>query len=660
MKVVTSLIFMAIVAIGMTAGDAVAEEPWWEPYSGGDTNTLLLVHFDGATGQVYTDDPQLDGTQGETGTVLGTAYIEGAGAGFGQGVKIATISDQVYYWDSYHDYSLETGTVEFWFKPINWTLTPYEQHFLFMHEERGWNQSQEYISSYVDSNGALLIYLNIFDSLDPGWYLNRHYVAADITDMFVEDPDQWHHVAATWHMGENDGESSMELYIDGSKAYVSYRYRDTFAMPMSTYSLSGKLRLGNTHQMSIQGSCLIDEFRTSDVIREYKAVPKPVTPDSVDVALGVSWSGDTEHIYNTYWADSLQEPVLWQLISTQFGINGGMSWADEGGNGRDPATSATVAQRFYKVVPASLALTVFDSFDRAAGPDLGVTETGGYPWVVNPVETSTEIHHYSGVEPTLRIGNALLPDDAVWTDYANVGGYTVQDVDISVEHHAVYMDAKAYSAIHYRGDTEHFGLADTETSGYAVLTGHWFDFQTDDIILAYGTQWDTDITVLATASIDDYSHPYGTTTRVVAIGNRHQVFFNGKKVIDFVDSDQSRVRSGYTGLGAVVSNGSYLNDFSVTEIVEDTAGTDCSIAPCVVVKWQGEVIVSRLYVTIPDYQVFYRAAGSSDPWQPASAVMPAIVGEMAWSDFGDPGVGRNAPSLNGALEYEYMVYKMNY
>jgi Concanavalin A-like lectin/glucanases superfamily len=329
--------------------DTKSYAQWWKPYTA-DAHTLLLAHFDGATGTVTTGAPQIAGEQGEIGTILGSVSIDNGQADLGQMIQLSTDNDQLNYGDPEQNYNVQEGTVEFWFKPINWTTGAGEIHVLFMHEEVSWNRSMEYIYTYSGGPGGVqYLYFRIYDADDPAG-INYHMVYADIADIVNENPRQWHHLAATWRMSDQDGSSMMELYIDGTNARTVGRYRDNLAMPMSGAALTHPLRLGSSHQMTVGASCYFDEFRISDTMRYYYPEPAVIAVDYVVNAPALSWLSDTQTTYGIVWSEDY---ASWQpAASLLSGTGSEMNWADLGdsGAGRLPMTDSGVAKRFYKLL----------------------------------------------------------------------------------------------------------------------------------------------------------------------------------------------------------------------------------------------------------------------------------------------------------------------
>ena len=173
--------------------------------------------------------------------------------------------DRVYYWDSYHDYNIWEGTIEFWFKlsPV-WPIEEYVT--LFRHSERGFNWAEEGIWAYNYSNGTGLICFDILDDRDPDFNINLHRIYIQADHLFTENPRQWHHLAATWHASEINGESSMDVFLDGTNKLVMIRRYDNTEMPMQP-TVTKPLNLGNNFALSQGAYCYFDEFRISNVRR---------------------------------------------------------------------------------------------------------------------------------------------------------------------------------------------------------------------------------------------------------------------------------------------------------------------------------------------------------------------------------------------------------
>jgi DNA-binding beta-propeller fold protein YncE len=192
------------------------------PYAD-DSHTLLLLHFDG----------DYSGTQGETGTAIGTEFVPGR---YGQGVYFNNTDTLTYA--TAGNLNRTEGAVEFWLRP-NWPGNDM-QSYTFFEVGDGWFNRMR-----VMKDGANNLRFMLWDSAA------EYGVAYNVGDWEV---GEWHHIAAIWQG------TDIALYVDGIQVAS-----DTNAHPPD--ALSDMIYVGSASWQGQRADAVIDELRISDIAR---------------------------------------------------------------------------------------------------------------------------------------------------------------------------------------------------------------------------------------------------------------------------------------------------------------------------------------------------------------------------------------------------------
>ena len=206
--------------------------PQTVPYTS-DANTVLLEHFDGSV----------------TGSVAGPLnYTSGR---FGQAGNFSTSTGLT--WSSNQ---LPQGTFEFWASLESYTSES------FPSVRMGF-------AYYSGIPAAITFSVAVRDSLphSPEFALNHAPFAWN--DLLPTSPvglNEWHHYAVTW------GDAGMHFYLDGSLVASN---SDTGGINPSTQIWGLGSRPGSGYNEGLTGQ--IDEFRLSNIQREFTPTPEPST-----------------------------------------------------------------------------------------------------------------------------------------------------------------------------------------------------------------------------------------------------------------------------------------------------------------------------------------------------------------------------------------------
>jgi len=231
-------LLVAVAAI-LSAGGA-----WAQGTSNGgpyivDANTLLLLHFDGT----------FEGAQGELPSSEVGTFEQGI---FGLGVD-ATPAE--YEWLEYPaDGNIDwpTGTLEFWVSP-NWNGNDGAQHTLFSAYGSFRNNHLA-----IAKDGANNLRYLMWDEFG-----NEIGVFASVGSWVA---GEWHHVGITWSPSE------IALYVD-------FTLRQSLAVatpPMTFQTLNLSHSVGDQTPLWGWGpNAVVDEFRISNVVREFEPPPPP-------------------------------------------------------------------------------------------------------------------------------------------------------------------------------------------------------------------------------------------------------------------------------------------------------------------------------------------------------------------------------------------------
>ena len=220
------------------------------------------------------------------------------------------------------------------------------------------------------------------------------------------------------------------------------------------------------------------------------------------------------------------------------------------------AMAAATAQEI--VVGKTILSDDFDRFAEAAD-DLGVLPQGGQAWqervpVVGGVPLTTAIQGSAGA---LRIGysSGNNPHDTG----VSVADFAIADAVISLSVGPSHMQDRTHQAfINYRASTPEAAAGGMEAGGYHVqLASDWSGSR--DVLLRYGRETLAAGDVAATRSAGGVHR-----VKVAFVGERHFVWLDDRKVIDFWEFEPGRARAGGLGFGGYYSIGSFDN-FSVAE-----------------------------------------------------------------------------------------------
>ena len=212
---------------------------------------------------------------------------------------------------------------------------------------------------------------------------------------------------------------------------------------------------------------------------------------------------------------------------------------------------------------------VFDDFVRFKEQrviELGVMSDGVHKWVKRVPKEGDELREdlIYGSSGRLYIGyRSGLP---ICDTGVAVKDFKIKDGVIELKIGPSTMKGRTNGAyINYRGETiDSAAGAKVEGAFHVGLTTNVEDWKKEkDITLFYGTK------ELASGNFADEINPeIEHTLTVLFEKNQHIVWFDGKKVIEFVDRDPTRDREGYIGFGGYYTCG-YFNEFSVYNNIEE-------------------------------------------------------------------------------------------
>ena len=200
-----------------------------------------------------------------------------------------------------------------------------------------------------------------------------------------------------------------------------------------------------------------------------------------------------------------------------------------------------------------------DDFSRLTESKLGQLPEGGQSWgkrvpVKDGVPMDTAIHG-SGGGLVIGYASGVAPSDCG----VYVANFTVADAVISVTVGPSHMNDRCNNGIvSYRAAATDAAAGGWQPRAYHVhLTNDWSGSR--DVTLRYGGD------VLAVGDVADQrvltdSHQ----VKVAFAGDHHQVWLNGRKVIDYWEIDAGRKGAGYLGFGGVGTIGVF-DDFKVSE-----------------------------------------------------------------------------------------------
>ncbi|MCM8768865.1 MAG: LamG domain-containing protein, partial [Candidatus Omnitrophica bacterium] len=156
----------------------------------------------------------------------------------GKGIVIGDKNASVLY-EMKDNFNPQSGTLEFWVKPLNWS---------------GYTKPHVFIRSYYDREGSLsvIIYdgepyggIALYEKSSREKKLGAVYSRND-----AWKAGQWHHVVVVWR------DTEMGLYVDGA-----LRGTMLLEFPMALETMSQYLSVGPIHSWGQEGSTVIDELR---------------------------------------------------------------------------------------------------------------------------------------------------------------------------------------------------------------------------------------------------------------------------------------------------------------------------------------------------------------------------------------------------------------
>ena len=203
-----------------------------------DKNTLLLMHFNGGSGDIIKDGS----SYGSNGTNHGATWT--SSGKFGSALKFNGLNDYISITNSPDWSNYKTGTIEMWINPSKDLVkgTP-EQIFFFYYKN-----DKNYLSFRYVSTGSLICEVR----------------STSTTNQFIQYPisfsaNQWHHIAVT-QSGDN-----WELYING-KIVVSKNGSNWFDNISAPILIDiGAQYYNGVHSQYFAGT--IDEIRVSNNVR---------------------------------------------------------------------------------------------------------------------------------------------------------------------------------------------------------------------------------------------------------------------------------------------------------------------------------------------------------------------------------------------------------
>ncbi|MCE5198957.1 MAG: carboxypeptidase-like regulatory domain-containing protein [Armatimonadota bacterium] len=273
-------------------------------------------------------------------------------------------------------------------------------------------------------------------------------------------------------------------------------------------AIDGFAYAGPTLTIVNPGNVEFDDFTMQDVSSITGTVTNSLSLQPIAGAVVTVKSGDASFSTTTdasgvYTVDVLRSTDYIQTVSAA-----GYEIYKAAGNG--VAGSATTD---LQLVPASgQTWSISDTFTRDKNSDLGNTEdANAVPWIKATTNTASEIDNGALLMSDTNASSLMIENTAV------LGRVLPADVDMTVEMTWLDLIDSLYSRIGYRSTS-------IGTSGYFVNC----PWQGDGIEL-----WFQNV-MLARTSVS--TNWVGTTIRVKATGNHHQVWLDNQLVIDVVDN----------------------------------------------------------------------------------------------------------------------------
>ena len=242
----------------------------------------------------------------------------------------------------------------------------------------------------------------------------------------------------------------------------------------------------------------------------------------------------------------------------------------------------------------------FDSFGRPNSPDLGVTETGGFPWIEsNPPDTG-----YASIwSETLRI-HYFVDGPSAPGQWANVNGVLFADgvFDARVKSHSTY---NGRVSLNYRMPVQ---------DGTRNSQGYHLAIRPDSIQLYAGR--------LLRAEVSDVNDNAWHDYRVVVNGDQHCIFKDDALIMSVKDGTYTN--AGYAGVATFYSIANY-DDVGVSVLAD--GATDPAAG----------------FTVYDDFE------------RPDSPVLGATpVGDFPWTEAGTP-TSPHVQLSNGRLHTHYFL-----
>lgn len=206
--------------------------------------------------------------------------------------------------------------------------------------------------------------------------------------------------------------------------------------------------------------------------------------------------------------------------------------------------AAVVVMCVIGVPQAGASPLVADTFTRVDGGAIGSTEipSPGYDWI-QAVGTNARI--YSNQLKLFYV----LGGNTDNTIRAYVDDFTIADLDVEVKINQTYTSASSSRRAYLRYRT------DACDGGYSV-----------DLYVCAGANNKITLTGGGLTTVTYTTNIVPSTyyaIRVLAVGNHHQVYLDGSKIIDVYDTGAAAINTaGHVGLGQYVQK-AYFDDFSV-------------------------------------------------------------------------------------------------
>lgn len=238
---------------------------WMNDYTGDEANTIALWKFDTA-GVGVAGNSYAGGVYPTTALTFAANGIKtGVGGKFGEALFLSSSTAQADHNWAYSGtytgtlqplFNASAMSVEFWFKPVELTLSSSSSGYLFDQK-------------YTSANGMSFVFganHNLIFRVGNG---NSETTAEATTEALSWNAEQWYHLAVTFENVAGDG--VLKIYRDGVLvgSTVSEGFGDA-APGTRRYRIGNR---GSSNYAPTPG--YYDNFRISSVAYEYEAIPEP-------------------------------------------------------------------------------------------------------------------------------------------------------------------------------------------------------------------------------------------------------------------------------------------------------------------------------------------------------------------------------------------------